>query len=104
MQSDRTTDPCLQAQAPPQRNFGPTDHELEAWYDKTLAKAKIHSLLEPLPNGNFVIRDSNTNPGCYAFSMVCNGKVQSKLIEKDGGGLHFKSSTDVFPNLCGIII
>lgn len=97
------TAPPPRPPAPQQRNFGPTDHELEAWYDKTLPKAKIHALLEPLPNGNFVIRDSNTNPGCYTFSMVCNGKVQSKLIEKDGGGLHFKSSTDVFPNLSALV-
>lgn len=90
----------------PPRTFGPSDHENSEWYDKNMLKAKIFDLLEPLPNGNFVVRDSNTNPGCYAFSIVFNGKVKSKMIEPSaggGGGLHFKGSTDIFPNLSALV-
>lgn len=88
---------------PKSTNFTIDSHTMELWYDKTMLKAKINELLEPLQNGEFVVRDSNTNPGCFGFSMVHMGKVVNKLIEPTNGGVHFKGSGDVFPNLSALI-
>lgn len=65
------------------------------WFDRRLAKARIQPLLEGGPEGNFVVRDSSSNPGCFAFSYLADGKIQHKLIEESDGGFHFKACEEV---------
>lgn len=68
---------------------------LQMWFDKRLPKNRINLLLEAGPEGNFVVRDSASNPGCFAFSYIVEGKVQHKLIEENDAGFHLKACDEV---------
>eukprot|EP00039_Didymoeca_costata_P025627 m.14000 g.14000 ORF g.14000 m.14000 type:complete len:515 (+) comp4963_c0_seq1:215-1759(+) len=92
------------ANAPPPKVFGASDHEGKEWWQKYLPKSSLAPLLESQADGTFVVRDSSSNPGAYAFSYVFQGKVLHKLIEPSGKkGIAIKGSSDIFPNLATLI-
>lgn len=87
-------------------DFRQNEHEEKAWFDRRLPKAKVTPLLEAEGEGSFVVRDSSSNPGCFAFSYLADGVVQNKLIEESDAGFHFKACTSarslsfsLFPSL-----
>lgn len=62
-------------------------------------------VLEAEGEGAFVLRDSSSNPGCFAFSYLAGDKVQHKLIEEDDGGFYFRVLCFIWGRcpLCGCI-
>lgn len=91
------------APAAPTKTFGPNDHVKMEWYQQFLSKGNLAPLLEGEQDGTFVVRDSSSNPGSFAFSYITGGKVQHKLIEKFGEGVGLKGSSQSFPNLATLI-
>lgn len=44
-------------------------------------------LLSRQPPGSFMVRDSSSNPGCHALSVVApNGEILHYLLVGDAGG------------------
>eukprot|EP00041_Stephanoeca_diplocostata_P018326 m.383085 g.383085 ORF g.383085 m.383085 type:complete len:568 (+) comp20980_c1_seq3:321-2024(+) len=87
----------------PEPSFTAQEHQDAPWYDENLVKGKIKDVLEAEGEGAFVLRDSSSNPGCFAFSYLAAGKVQHKLIEEDDGGFYFRGSEDRFSNLSCLV-
>eukprot|EP00038_Savillea_parva_P000902 m.99810 g.99810 ORF g.99810 m.99810 type:complete len:544 (+) comp10319_c2_seq1:122-1753(+) len=83
--------------------FRLNEHVNKVWYDSRLPKIRIQPLLESESEGSFVVRDSSSNPGCYALSYLWDGTVQHKLIEESDAGFHFKACSEIFPTICNLI-
>jgi hypothetical protein len=54
-------------------------------------------LIAPLSTQVQVVRDSSSEPGCYALSYSHGGRVQHKLIETTSSGLRFRAADIFFP-------
>lgn len=94
------------AHAPTESHFGPVDMEdhLDApWYLEDMPKEQALELIEFEPQGAFIVRDSSSEPGCYALSYSFGGRVQHKLIETTSSGLRFRAADMFFPNLSQLI-
>lgn len=91
---------------PAESHFGPVDMEdhIDApWYLEDMAKEQALELIEFEPQGAFIVRDSSSEPGCYALSYSFGGRVQHKLIETTSSGLRFRAADMFFPNLSQLI-
>lgn len=75
----------------------------EEWYIPNLQKNEISGHLQGKSNGEFVVRDSASSPGSYAFSYQYNGKVLHNLINPNGGGYSIKGSDQQFPTVMATI-
>lgn len=79
------------------------EHVGKAWYLEDMAKERALELIEYEPQGAFIVRDSSSEPGCYALSYTFGGRVQHKLIETTSSGLRFRSSEQYFPTLSRLV-
>lgn len=82
---------------------GPMAHKTKAWYNANLPKGEIQERLLYEADGTFVIRDSNSAPGAFAFSCVQNGKIGHRIIEPVADGFRFKSYDQSFPTLAALV-
>lgn len=83
---------------------GDTDeHVGQAWYLEDMAKERALELIEFEPQGAFIVRDSSSEPGCYALSYSFSGRVQHKLVETIFTGVRFRGSTEIFSSLSRLI-
>lgn len=79
------------------------DHVGQPWYLEDMAKERALEMIEFEPQGAFIVRDSSTEPGCYALSYSFGGRVQHKIIETTSSGLRFRAGESLFPNLSQLI-
>jgi len=82
---------------------GGADHTNEEWYIPNLQKNEISGHLQGKSNGAFVVRDSASSPGSFAFSYQYNGKVLHNLINPNGSGYSIKGSDQQFPSVMATI-
>lgn len=73
------------------------------WYQKNLGKEQITEYIGMEADGTFVVRDSASEPGCFAISYVYRGEVLHKLIEPVGKQYQIRASTEKFDSLTDLI-
>ncbi|XP_003388256.2 PREDICTED: uncharacterized protein LOC100633394 [Amphimedon queenslandica] len=85
------------------------DQELElkdaVWYQAGLPRELIMEILKDQPSGSFMVRDSSSNPGCHAISLVApDGEILHYLIVKDVYGYYINGSDRHHPTLLSLIL
>eukprot|EP00051_Salpingoeca_urceolata_P027871 m.483658 g.483658 ORF g.483658 m.483658 type:complete len:712 (+) comp23031_c0_seq1:111-2246(+) len=81
----------------------PDEHWMADWYYKDTPKEKALEMIEFEPDGSFLVRDSRSEPGCFALSYVFQGNIFHKLIETTAAGLRFKHGNNFHNTLTELI-
>lgn len=64
-------------------------------FHANLSKEKIPDLILYEPDGSFVIRESSSEPGCYALSYVFGRSVRVKSVGAENGQAQSADATGV---------
>lgn len=76
------------------------------WFQSGIPREIAEEILRQEGEGSFIVRSSQSNPGCYALSMKGpKGNILNFLIEEDSKGVYFQGDDAlVFPSLVGLIV
>ncbi|EGD76274.1 hypothetical protein PTSG_00976 [Salpingoeca rosetta] len=73
------------------------------WYVEKIANSKVARVLADKPDGTFIIRDSSSQPGCFAMSYRFLNQMHHTLINSSAGGIHLAKSSETFPCLSELV-
>jgi hypothetical protein len=75
------------------------------WYQAGLPRELVMDILHHQPPGSFMVRDSSTNPGCHALSIVApNHQILHYLIIRNPDGFYIQGSNKYHPDLMSLIL
>ena len=61
------------------------------WFQSGIPREIAEEILRREGEGSFIVRSSQSNPGCYALSMKGpRGNILNFLIEEDSKGVYFQ--------------
>lgn len=90
--------PCTAAQriSGPTHTYAkgcPVELQWQMWFHAGITREKAEQRLEHATNGCFLVRESETKPGCFALSLRHPGGVIHFTVEKRESGLYELSGT-----------
>ena len=63
------------------------------WFQSGIPREIAEEILRSEGEGSFIVRSSQSNPGCYALSIKApRGNIMNFLIEEDSKGVRFQVS------------
>jgi len=63
------------------------------WFQSGIPREIAEEVLRTEGEGSFIVRSSQSNPGCYALSLKApKGNIMNFLIEEDTRGVRFQVS------------
>ena len=66
------------------------------WFQSGIPREIAEEILRREGEGSFIVRSSQSNPGCYALSMKgSKGNILNFLIEEDSKGVYFQVKNDI---------
>ena len=66
------------------------------WFQSGIPREIAEEILKSEGEGSFIVRSSQSNPGCYALSMKApRGNIMNFLIEEDSQGVRFQVSYNI---------
>ncbi len=74
----------------------------DTWFMPNVDRGMAEQLLAGKPHGTFLIRKSRD--GCFALSIVCNGKLEHCKIEKTAHGFGFAEPYNVYTSLLELVL
>ncbi|KAL2090131.1 hypothetical protein ACEWY4_014819 [Coilia grayii] len=75
-----------------------------SWYLGDLKRAQAEELLKGRANGTFLIRDSQTQKGAYACSVVVDGEVKHCVIFRTPSGFGFAEPYNLHGSLKDLVL
>ena len=73
------------------------------WYAEKIANSKVNAALQDKPDGAFIIRDSSSQPGCFAMSYRFLNRTHHTLINSSAHGIHLAKSNETFACLSELV-
>ncbi|XP_056270990.1 phosphatidylinositol 3-kinase regulatory subunit beta-like [Pseudoliparis swirei] len=80
------------------------EQEESSWYVGAMRRKEAEELMRGRRDGTFLIRDSQTQRGCYACSVVVDGDVKHCVIYRTSSGLGFTEPFDQHPSLRELVL
>uniref|UniRef100_A0A8C4CTX9 Phosphatidylinositol 3-kinase regulatory subunit beta n=1 Tax=Denticeps clupeoides TaxID=299321 RepID=A0A8C4CTX9_9TELE len=75
-----------------------------SWYVGDIKRVQAEELLQGRLNGTFLIRDSQTQKGSYACSVVVDGDVKHCVIYKTASGYGFAEPYNLYSSLKDLVL
>ncbi|XP_042564893.1 phosphatidylinositol 3-kinase regulatory subunit gamma-like [Clupea harengus] len=76
----------------------------QSWYLGDLKRTQAEELLRGRANGTFLIRDSQTQKGAYACSVVVDGEVKHCVIFRTASGFGFAEPYNLHSSLKDLVL
>ncbi|XP_034737108.1 phosphatidylinositol 3-kinase regulatory subunit gamma-like isoform X2 [Etheostoma cragini] len=80
------------------------DQEERNWYVGGMRRKEAEDLLKGRRDGTFLIRDSQTQRGSFACSVVADGDVKHCVIYKTATGYGFAEPYNLYPSLRELVL
>ncbi|XP_055077547.1 phosphatidylinositol 3-kinase regulatory subunit gamma-like [Periophthalmus magnuspinnatus] len=80
------------------------DPEESSWYVGAMRRKEAEELLRGKRDGTFLIRDSQSQKGSYACSVVADGAVKHCVIYRTSGGFGFAEPFNMYPSLRELVL
>ncbi|XP_032382811.1 phosphatidylinositol 3-kinase regulatory subunit gamma isoform X2 [Etheostoma spectabile] len=80
------------------------DQEERNWYVGGMRRKEAEELLKGRRDGTFLIRDSQTQRGSFACSVVADGDVKHCVIYKTATGYGFAEPYNLYPSLRELVL
>ncbi|XP_008330428.1 phosphatidylinositol 3-kinase regulatory subunit gamma-like [Cynoglossus semilaevis] len=74
------------------------------WYVGDMGRKEAEELLRGKRDGTFLIRDSQSQKGCFACSVVLNGDVKHCVIYRTSNGFGFAEPYNLYPTLKDLVL
>ncbi|XP_054458827.1 phosphatidylinositol 3-kinase regulatory subunit gamma-like [Anoplopoma fimbria] len=81
-----------------------TDQEERSWYVGGMRRKEAEELLRGKRDGTFLIRDSQTQRGSFACSVVVDGDVKHCVIYRTSTGFGFAEPFNQYPSLRELVL
>ncbi|XP_029285321.1 phosphatidylinositol 3-kinase regulatory subunit gamma-like [Cottoperca gobio] len=81
-----------------------TDQDERSWYVGGMRRKEAEELLRGRRDGTFLIRDSQTQKGSFACSVVVNGDVKHCVIYRTSTGYGFAEPYNLYPSLRELVL
>ncbi|XP_063058000.1 phosphatidylinositol 3-kinase regulatory subunit gamma-like isoform X2 [Engraulis encrasicolus] len=85
-------------------DVGGTHLDERSWYLGDLKRAQAEELLQGRADGTFLIRDSQTQKGAYACSVVVDGEVKHCVIFRTASGFGFAEPYNLYGSLKELVL
>uniref|UniRef100_A0A4W5PH50 Phosphoinositide-3-kinase regulatory subunit 2 n=1 Tax=Hucho hucho TaxID=62062 RepID=A0A4W5PH50_9TELE len=79
-------------------------HDERTWYVGDIKRGQAEELLRGKGDGTFLIRDSQSQKGCYACSVVVDGDVKHCVIFKTSTGYGFAEPYNLYSSLRELVL
>ncbi|XP_059197385.1 phosphatidylinositol 3-kinase regulatory subunit gamma-like [Centropristis striata] len=80
------------------------DQEDRSWYVGGMRRKEAEEVLRGRRDGTFLIRDSQTQRGSFACSVVVDGEVKHCVIYRTSSGFGFAEPYNLFPSLGELVL
>lgn len=80
------------------------DAEDSSWYVGDMRRKEAEELLRGKRDGTFLIRDSQTQRGSFACSVVADGEVKHCVIYRTSTGFGFAEPFNMYPSLRELVL
>ncbi|XP_077390825.1 phosphatidylinositol 3-kinase regulatory subunit gamma-like [Festucalex cinctus] len=81
-----------------------THHEERTWYVGGMTRKQAEELLEGKRDGTFLIRDSQSQKGSFACSVVADGHVKHCVINRTSTGYGFAEPYNLYSSLRELVL
>ncbi|XP_019731052.1 phosphatidylinositol 3-kinase regulatory subunit gamma-like isoform X2 [Hippocampus comes] len=81
-----------------------THHEERTWYVGSMTRRQAEELLEGKRDGTFLIRDSQSQKGSFACSVVVDGHVKHCVINRTSTGYGFAEPYNLYSSLRELVL
>jgi len=75
----------------------------ESWFLGRVIRENVRSWLVGKPDGTFLVRSSDRNPGQYVISLVHNQAIKHVPIERGSNGYGFAEPYNIYPDLESLV-
>uniref|UniRef100_A0A3Q2Y1Z7 Phosphoinositide-3-kinase regulatory subunit 2 n=1 Tax=Hippocampus comes TaxID=109280 RepID=A0A3Q2Y1Z7_HIPCM len=95
---------CLYKCTNPYTLADDTHHEERTWYVGSMTRRQAEELLEGKRDGTFLIRDSQSQKGSFACSVVVDGHVKHCVINRTSTGYGFAEPYNLYSSLRELVL